>query len=1244
MAMKRLSRPIDQMADHYSAVVVGSGYGGAIVAARIARAGRDVCVLERGKELHPGEYPNSALTGLRETQVGTPTGQHGSATAMFDFHVGPDITVLVGCGLGGTSLINANVALEPKDWIFQDGRWPAQLRGQPGELKRFMPTVKKMLGSRPYPQDWPELPRLKALSRAAEELGRTVSRPAINVTFTDGPNAAGVEQKACVLCGDCCLGCNHGAKNTVLMNYLPDAHAHGAHIFTEVAVRSVHRWQDKWRVAFDVLAAGRGRYGTAPSQFITADVVVLAAGTLGSTEILLRSQARGLPVSGRLGEGFSGNGDVLAFAYDTDRSVRGVGLGRRVPSKHTAVGPTITGMIDLRDTQENLEKALIIEDGAIPGALAAMLPAAMYAASYGSSHIDAGQGPSAARRLRELAEIPLGSYRGPIDHTLTYLIMSTDNSGGRILLAKDRIQVEWPEVAEQPVFLRDNEILATATEALHGIATPDPLWAWTSGRSLITVHPLGGCVMGDDATKGVVDHAGRVFDPVGGGVHQGLYVCDGSVVPLALDANPLLTISAIAERTAEIMIRDRNWATGPKAGLPPAPPPPEGAVPKARLTFTERLTGFVSTRVHEDYQQGYESGRDDGALVEILVTIDYDDVQAMLNDPGRQARISGTVLAPELSPHRLTVTEGCFTLLDRDLSRVETWHMRYRMTLRAEEGNRYSFDGYKVLRKRGARYAWGDTTTLYATIKEVDGPKRGLGILHLQPMDFTILLRSIDVRGVSRRKQNEYRSAFLDLFVEKIAHIYGGVLDEAGAFPSARRKAPGAGRPRDPDEIWWCEKPKRWHTGDMRADDFLRLTHYQGGSKGPVMLAPGFGMSSHSFLASTIEVNLTEFLAERGYDVWLFDYRAGIDLPSARREFSIDDIACTDWPLAVRQVLQLTKQNTLQVFGHCVGSVSLQMAILDGMPGIRSAVCAQFPLHPVTSVFNRVKSGLRVANVLDDLGVSIVAPDNRRSPPDEFLDVLLRTLPLPSQERCGQAVCRWINAIYGCTHRHAQLNDPTHRALNDMFGIGNIDAIKHLTLMMRKSLAVTRDGKKDYFKHPERMANVRLLLLQGRHNYIFHPDGTLRTLHWLRTANPEGEYERVVLPDYAHLDAIIGARAAADVYPRIADFLDQDAETGGAALTPQPSPVPDRGQPEVVGYPHRGLRELTCPSGVRPLSVHRQQVTVGLLGECLQWPGPHHAVPLQCGLEVADGRGETASRRGQHAEPVVYGPEEARHA
>lgn len=1150
--MSTLSRPIDEMKAHYTAVVVGSGYGGAIVADRIARAGRDVAILERGKEMHPGDYPDSALSAAREMQIHTAKADHGSATGMFDFRVGPDITTLVGCGLGGTSLINANVALEPSDVTFADERWPAALRDHPGVLKPFMQAAREMLGSTPYPRTWPVPPKLAALERAAAALGREVTRPDINVTFVAGPNAAGVEQSACLMCGDCCSGCNHGAKNTVLMNYLPDAHAHGAHIFTEVAVQSVQRWQGKWRVAYDVLGGGRERYDDAPTQFLTADVVVLAAGTLGSTEILLRSRELGLAVSGRVGCGFSGNGDVLAFAYDTDGSVRGVGLGGRAPDADNAVGPTITGLIDLRSPDADRHKALIIEDGAIPGALAALLPVAMSAAPH------AGPGQKAvsmARRLREVASIPLGAYRGPVDRTLTYLVMSTDDSGGQIVLDDDRVQVVWPEVGDQLVFAHDNRILDMATSALGGIATPDPLWAWRNGRSLITVHPLGGCVMADDVAGGVVDHKGRVFDPAGG-VHEGLYVCDGSVIPAALDVNPLLTISGVAERTAAIMIEERKWGTAhvmdpaavpsttvpsttvPAVTVPPSTAPLAPAAAKARLSFTERLAGFVSMSVHDGYTDGYERGRDSGASVELLLTIDYDDVHELLDNPECAARISGTVVAPELSPHRLTVTDGTFTLLDRDPSRVETWHMTYRMNLRAEDGRQYLFEGRKDLRKDGTRHAWTETSTLYTSIAEVNGAAPGMGILHLKPADLGKLIRSIEVEGVPRKQKGEYRRAFLKLFAVEMVHIYGGVADEAGAFPSAPRPAPPVREPKDPDGIWWCDSGHQWHAGQaLGGDAFLRLTRYKAGDKGPVVMASGFGMSSHSFLAPTIDENLAEFLARAGYDVWLFDYRAGIDLPSAATEFTIDDIARVDWPVAVAKVCEETGRDDVQAFGHCVGSVSLQMAILAGLRGIRTAVCAQFPMHPASSVFNIVKAQIHAADILAGLGGDGMSPDNRRSPRSELTDIALRTLPMPAEERCGQAVCRWVNAVYGCTHRHAQLNDATHQALNDMFGFGNIESMEHLSLMLRKGLAVTHTGGMNYFDHPERMAGTRLLLLQGMQNYIFHPAGSLRTWRWLLSSNRQGEYERKELPGYAHLDAIVGSRAAIDVYPSIAEFL-----------------------------------------------------------------------------------------------------------
>ena len=246
-----------------------------------------------------------------------------------------------------------------------------------------------------------------------------------------------------------------------------------------------------------------------------------------------------------------------------------------------------------------------------------------------------------------------------------------------------------------------------------------------------------------------------------------------------------------------------------------------------------------------------------------------------------------------------------------------------------------------------------------------------------------------------------------------------------------------------------------------------------------------------------------------------------------------------DWPLAVAKVLEVTGRDGVQAFGHCVGSLSLQMAVLSGLTGVRSAVCAQAPVHPVTSTFNQLKSRLYVGEALVGLGLRSVAPATAASLPDTLLDGFFRTLPIPAEEQCGQAVCRWINAIYGCTHRHDQLNDATHRALNEMFGVGNLTALRHLALMMRQGAAVTHDSRNDYLDHPERFAGTKLLLLQGQHNYIFSPSGTLQTQRWLREHNPQGQYERIVLPGYAHLDAIVGARTATDVYPQIVGFLNR---------------------------------------------------------------------------------------------------------
>ena len=235
MTPTRLSSPLESMRSRYDVVVVGSGYGGGVAACRLARAGRKVCVLERGRELQPGDYPNDTLSMLQEIQVDTKPARLGSSSALFDVRVYDDINVAVGCGLGGTSLINAGLVLRPDPRVFQGARWPAQLADET-RLDVYFERAKAMLRPAVYPEHLPPLTKFKAIERSARGMQLPFSRLPMLVNFEalpGGVNHVGVPQAACVACGDCITGCNYGAKNTVLMNYLPDAVNNGAEIFTE---------------------------------------------------------------------------------------------------------------------------------------------------------------------------------------------------------------------------------------------------------------------------------------------------------------------------------------------------------------------------------------------------------------------------------------------------------------------------------------------------------------------------------------------------------------------------------------------------------------------------------------------------------------------------------------------------------------------------------------------------------------------------------------------------------------------------------------------------------------------------------------------------------------------------------------------------------------------------------------------------------------------------------------------------
>ena len=367
------------MQPRYEMIIVGSGYGGSIAASRMSRCGLKVCLLEKGKEFLPGDFPQTLKEAALEMQFNKGKTQSGAENGLYEFTVGSEISVFKGCGLGGTSLVNANVSIKPDPRVMEDPLWPESIRKDPASFEEGLDRAWEMLKPNPYPENkngYPVLAKTEAMRKSAEFMSEEFRLLNINVNFEDkAANHVGVKQPKCINCGDCVTGCNVGAKNTTAMNYLPDAVNHGADIFTNIKVNYISRNRSLWQVYFEVMNAGRERFD-APPMFIEAENVILGAGSLGSTEILLRSAEKGLNLSNMLGQRFTGNGDVLGFGYNNDVPIHGIGLGNRRNGHIAKVGPCITSVVDMR-SRPNLEDGLTLEEGTVPGPIRSIMASSL---------------------------------------------------------------------------------------------------------------------------------------------------------------------------------------------------------------------------------------------------------------------------------------------------------------------------------------------------------------------------------------------------------------------------------------------------------------------------------------------------------------------------------------------------------------------------------------------------------------------------------------------------------------------------------------------------------------------------------------------------------------------------------------------------------------------------------------------------------------------------------------------------
>lgn len=507
------------------AIVIGSGFGGAVAACRLSQAGLKVVVLERGRRWEPSTFPREPgdpwLWDHRDPR---------NCNGWFDIRTFPNMAVAQGAGVGGGSLVYANISCEAPASAFESG-WPAQITYE--GLKPHYDRVGKMMEVQKVPANqWTD--RMRLMQAAAAETGNGDRFGQLELAVRFDPNwtydqwgkkelpgqtrnVHGAMQGTCVHLGNCDVGCEANARNTLDLNYL-----YVAEEKHHAEVRQLHL------VELIELADGAGykvHYHDLKTRMrgvLSAEKVFVCAGSLGSTELLLKCKQSALQyLSGHLGRGWSSNGDFLTPAFHPGTPV------------HADRGPTIASYIDFHDGSRD-GKRFWIQDGGIPNLARAFIDSKLQ---------DPATGWKARLTLTALRELARGA--NPFEHLMPWFAQGVDASDGTLSLRPGedgvpQLHLDW-DVRKSEALI--NEIVATHKElaiATGGIPLVPP--SWSVFRDLVTPHPLGGCNMGTSAWDGVVNDKGEVFG------YPGLYVLDGAIVPQAIGVNPSRTIAALAER------------------------------------------------------------------------------------------------------------------------------------------------------------------------------------------------------------------------------------------------------------------------------------------------------------------------------------------------------------------------------------------------------------------------------------------------------------------------------------------------------------------------------------------------------------------------------------------------------------------------------------------------------------------------------------------------------------------------
>lgn len=513
----------------YDYVIIGSGFGGSVSALRLSEKGYSVLVIEKGKWFKDNDFPKTNWN-LKKWLWEPKAKLHGFFKMTFLNHV----TVLSGVGVGGGSLTYANTLPIPKKEFFNTGSW-AHLNNWEKELKPFYDTAYNMLGAATNPKLFASDLLIKDL---AKDIGKESHFEPTKVAVYFGEpgkkvsdpyfNGKGPDRTGCVFCGACMTGCRYNAKNTLDKNYLYLAQQLGAEILAEkevfnVSVLGDREGTDGYKIDY------KSSIGKRSKASVTTKGVIFSGGVMGTVPLLLKLKKTSLPnLSDAVGKNIRTNNESLLLVTSTDKNPKDF-------SKGIAIGSILH-----TDENSHLEPVRYGEGSSFSKALT--IPTIHN--KFALFRLFGILGLFFKQPSRFFKTFFSKKYA---QRTTILLFMQTLDSTLQIKLGKFTKMKTVKESGPKPTaFIPEAMALGKqVAEKINGI----PYANFTDALlgTPTTAHILGGAVMGEDASKGVIDKHNKVFG------YKNMFVCDGAMISANPGVNPSLSITAISEHAMSLI-------------------------------------------------------------------------------------------------------------------------------------------------------------------------------------------------------------------------------------------------------------------------------------------------------------------------------------------------------------------------------------------------------------------------------------------------------------------------------------------------------------------------------------------------------------------------------------------------------------------------------------------------------------------------------------------------------------------